>query len=133
MALVFPAFRPDYLKTITLPDYNLILKEFEDGGELRRSSQHTGAGTTLLLSYALRRHTGTVPFINFWAATKGSWLSFTLPPAIIRHPENVEIGLAALDSFTFFRFTEPIQFKTDYATLERGLYSFDMTIQSVVS
>lgn len=133
MTLVFPALKPDYLKTITLPDYSLIEKTFEDGGELRRSAQTNGSGTTLLLSYLLRRHTGTARMIEFWGETKGSWLPFTLPSFIISHPDNIKMGLINLDSTILWRFTEPLQFKTDYALAERGLYSFDVTIQSVVS
>jgi hypothetical protein len=131
--LSFPDIAPNYLKTIQLPDYNTLVKEFDSGGEVRRSAQHTGVSTKLSLSYTLMSANDTATFINFWRATRGTWLSFTLPLSIIQHPDNLKIAIAKLDSTTYFRFSEALNFKTDYATLERGLYSFDVSIQSVVS
>lgn len=133
MALVFPILKPDYLKSISLPDFALRIKEFEDGGEIRRSSQTSGSGTKLMLSYLFRRHTGTARMIEFYGQAKGTWLSFTLPSIIISHPDNIKLGLINLNDTTFWRFAEPIQIKPDYSNPERGLYSFDVTIQSVVS
>lgn len=131
--LSFPAIAPNRLSNLTLPDYKLLIKEFEDGGEVRRSGQHTGIGTSLGLTYQLMSAEDTATFINFWGASRGTWLAFTLPSVIIEHPDNILIGLAQLDSTTQWRFSEALQFKTDYATLQFGLYSFDVKIQSVVS
>lgn len=131
--LIFPAIAPNRVNNITLPDFNLLVKEFESGGEIRRTAQHTGANTQLSLSYSLISHTQAAAIISFWAAAKGTWLSFTLPSVIIQHPDNIKVGLANLDSTTLWRFSEGMSIKPDYATLQRGLYSFDVNIQSVVS
>jgi hypothetical protein len=131
--LSFPAIPPNYVRSVQFSDYNTLIREFESGGEIRRSAQHTGVGTTLSLSYLLMSEDDTAVFMNFWKASGGTWLSFTLPSAIIKHPDNIKMGLANFDSTTYFRFTEGLNFKTDWATKKRGLYSFDVNIQSVVS
>ena len=131
--LIFPDITPNKLNSIQLPDYSLIIREFEDGGEVRRSIQANGSGTQLSLSYLLMSAIDTATLINFWRATSGTWLSFTLPSSIIKHPDNIKVGLLNLDSTALWRFSETQSFKTDYATSQRGLYSFDVNIQSVVS
>jgi hypothetical protein len=131
--LIFPAIAPNYLRSITLPDYKILVKEFEDGGEYRRTAQTVGAGTLINLSYELITHVEAATLINFWASTKGTWLSFTLPTVIIQHPDNIRQALIKLDSTLLWRFSDSLQIKTDYATLQRSLYSFDVNIQSVVS
>lgn len=133
MPLTFPAIVPNKLSSITLPDYRLIEKEFEDGGQVRKRIQGTGCGTTINLSYELISAVDAATIINFWASTKGTWLSFTLPPIIISHPDNIRQALIKLDSTALWRFSDSLQIKTDYATLQRGLYSFDVDIRSVVS
>lgn len=131
--LSFPAIAPNYLRNIELPDYRLAEKQWEDGGENRRTPQHTGAGTMFSLSYLLMSAQDTATFINFWKSTSATHLPFTLPTVIIKHPDNIKLALANLESTTYWRFSESLSFKTDYATLQRGLYSFDVNIQSVVS
>lgn len=131
--LSFPAIAPNKINSIQLPDFSLLVREWESGGENRRTAQTVGAGVQLNLSYQLISHSQASTIMTFWGTAKGSWLSFMLPTVIIEHPSNIKIGLANLKSTTLWRFSENLSMKTDYATLQRGLYSFDVTIQSVVS
>ena len=130
---IFPAIAPNYLKEISLPDFGMLTKEFEDGGERRISAQFNGSGTMLQLQYQLRTHIETATIIQYWAATKGTWIAFTLPSVIIQHPSNVITAINQLGNTTVWRFAEGLSIKTDYATLQRGLYSFDVSIRAVVS
>jgi hypothetical protein len=131
--LIFPAIAPNYLKEISLPDYGMLSREFEDGGERRISAQFNGSDTGLILEYQLRTHTESATIIEFWALTKGTWLSFTLPSVIIQHPVNVVTAINLLSNTTYWRFEEGLSIKTDYATAQRGLYSFDVSLRAVVS
>ena len=130
---IFPAIAPNYLKEISLPDYGMLTREFEDGGERRISAQFNGSGTGLMLQYELRTHIEAATIIQFWATTKGTWIAFTLPSVIIQHPSNVITAINQLGNTTVWRFAEGLSIKTDHATLQRGLYSFDVSIRAVVS
>lgn len=129
----FPPIKPNYLRSMTLPDYKILIKDFDGNGEVRRSAQFLGSGTILTLGYELISHIDTSALMQFWAGTRGTWISFTLPPVIINHPNNFKLALFNLENTTLWRFESPFQIKTDYATKQRGLYSFDVVIQSVAS
>ena len=130
---IFPAIAPNFLKEILLPDFSMLTREFDDGGERRISGQFNGSGTGLMLQYQLRTHTEAATIIQFWAATKGTWIAFTLPSVIIQHPSNIVTAINQLGNTVVWRFAEGLSIKTDYATLQRGLYSFDVSIVAVVS
>lgn len=133
MILVFPNIPPHFLKTIGMPDYSPLTKEYSDGGEVRITRSIIGAGTSLMLSYTLLSHSEISSIMQFYAACKGEYKAFLLPSSIINHPQVIKDAIAALKSTTWWLFSGQPSIKKEYANNTRGLYSVDIKIVSVVS
>ena len=133
MTLVFPNIPPHFLKTIGMPDYSPLTKEYSDGGEVRITRSVIGAGTSLMLSYTLLNQVQTRNIMQFYAACNGEHMAFLLPSTIINHPQVIKDAIAALKSTTWWLFSGQPSIKKEYATSTRGLYSVDIKIVSVVS
>jgi hypothetical protein len=133
MTLIFPSIPPHYLKTIGLPDYSPLTKEYLDGGEVRITRSVIGAGTSLMLSYNLLSHTDISTIMQFYAACKGEYTAFLLPSNVINHSQVIKDAIESLKSTTWWTFSGQPNISRQYATTVRGLYNADIKIVSVVS
>lgn len=133
MPLVFPNIPPHFLKTIGMPDYSPLTKEYSDGGEVRITRSIIGAGTSLMLSYTLLSHNEISSIMQFYRACNGEHIAFLLPSTIINHPQVIKDALVAQKSTTWWLFSGQPSIKKEYATRSQGLYSVDIKIVSVVS
>lgn len=133
MPLIFPNLPPHYLKSITMPSYNTLTREFPDGGEARIQTSTIGAGTGLLLSYNNLSETNTASIMTFYASCKGEAFSFLLPSSIINHPQVIKDAIALLKATTWWLFDGQVSINPVFATDTRGIYDVDVKIKSTVS
>ena len=127
MALVFPSIIPNWVQTLELPDYGVIIYQFDDDSESRRYRYDTGNHTRLLFRYEGRTEADVANFMSFWRSTSGMKESFTIPDAIIKHPAAWKAGLAILGTTTLWRFESPPSIKT----VHTGIYSWDCKLISI--
>lgn len=127
MALTFPALVPNYIKTLELPDFGVIVYQFDDDSESRRYRYDTGNHTRLLFQYEGRTEADVANFMNFWRSANGMKEAFTLPASIIKHPVGWTSGLAILGTTDLWRMEEPPRIKT----VHTNIYNFDVKMISI--
>lgn len=128
MALIFPPIIPNYFTDVTLPDYNIIVYNNDDGTQRRRILHTTGNHTRATLKYEGRNETEVATIVSFYQQAKAMTEVFTIDDTIIRHPAAYRAGLLALGSTTLWRFESPIQITTVFV----GIYNFDVKVISVI-
>lgn len=127
MALVFPSIVPNFVASLQLPDYGVIVYKFDDDSESRRYRYETGNHTRMLFRYEGRTETEVANMINFYRSASGMKEAFTLPDAIIKHPASWKAGLALLGTTTLWRMEEPISISTVFSKI----YNWQVKIISV--
>jgi hypothetical protein len=130
---VYPNLPPHFLRSFDMPAYKQNINRFDEGTEQRIKTSHTGVGTKLVLGYEKISDGQVRTLVEFWKASRGKEIPFTLPSTVLNHPALIVAALAGLTSTTYWRFSEAPQVETEVATTERGLYNVDVMIQSVIS
>jgi hypothetical protein len=129
----YPDLPPNFVTTFEMPSYKQNINRFDEGGEQRLKTTHTGVGTKIGFRYEKINAEQVRLLSEFWKANRGKEIPFTLPANIIVHPAVILAALSSLGSTTYWRFSEAPKIETEFATTQRGLYNVDVTIQSVIN
>ena len=127
MSLIYPTIVPNYIQSLQLPDFGVIVYKFDDDSESRRYRYDTGNHTRLLFRYEGRSEADVANMINFYRSARGMKEAFTLPSAIIQHPASWQSGLAVLGTTTLWRFEEPF----GISTVHTGIYNWQVKLISI--
>lgn len=127
MALIYPTIVPNFIQSLELPDFGVVIYKFDDDSESRRFRYDTGNHTRLLFRYEGRTDNDVANFINFYRSAFGMKEAFTLPDAIIKHPNAWKAGLGVLGTTTLWRFENPPRI----STVHTGIYNFNVSLISI--
>lgn len=130
---VYPDLPPHFVRSFEMPPYKQDINRFDEGTEQRIKTSPTGVGTKLVLGYEKISDAQVRLIMDFYQRSRGKEIPFTLPDSIIKHPTVMLDALASLTATTYWRFSEAPSFETFNATLQRGTYDVDVTIQSVIN
>lgn len=130
---VYPDLEPQFVRSFEMPEYKQNINKFDEGTEQRMKTSHTGVGTKIVLGYEKISDASVRLLMDFWQKSRGKEIPFTLPPIIVKHPSVMIAALSSLTAITYWRFSEAPNIETFNATLQRGRYNVDVTIQSVIN
>lgn len=82
--LVFPDITPEYIKSISPPNYNVSKAEFKNADKRFKRTQFVGAGTELDIEFRYLPISQVDQIITLWDDTEGR-ISFTLPTGFYRY------------------------------------------------
>jgi hypothetical protein len=130
---VYPDLEPQFVRSFEMPAFKQNINRFDEGTEQRIKTSHTGVGTKIVLGYEKISDASVRLLMEFYQKSRGKEIPFTLPLNIIQHPTVMLVALSNLTATTYWRFSEAPNIETFNATLQRGLYNVDVTIQSVIN
>lgn len=130
---MYPDLPPQFVRSFEMPSYKQNINRFDEGTEQRIKTSHSGVGTKLVFGYEKIIDADVRLIMEFWQASRGKEIPFTLPATIVKHPQVMLAAITSLGSTTYWRFSEAPNIETFNATLQRGLYNVDITIQSVIN
>jgi hypothetical protein len=130
---IYPDLEPQFIRSFEMPAFKQNINRFDEGTEQRIKTSHTGVGTKLVLGYEKINDASVRLLMNFYKASRGKEIPFTLPSLIIKHPVVILNALTNLTATTYWRFSEAPNIETFNATPQRGFYDVDVTIQSVIN
>lgn len=126
--VTFPSsLAPSFFDIEELPSYGLKVVENEVGREVRRFTEVTGHNTRLSVRYSGMTSIEVSELVSFYQSVKGTFGSFTLPPAFYLNPNDYNIALALLDDTTNWRFESPPRIDT----VVNDLYTTDFSLISL--
>lgn len=126
---IFPDVFPDYMKTLTLSDFGVVITPMPDGFETRSAPNYSGAGAMITLEFKNRSALELKLITDFYKNMRGGFRAFTLPNSIIRHPNSYKLQLFNLIEGYSWKFNKKLIIKTEF----RDCYSFEVELKSIAA
>ena len=128
---IFPDIKPNYVKTLELPEYKVSETEWKSGFSNVKRESFQGIGTQITLEYQHLKHTDLVTIINFYNTVKGVSTGFKLPANFIKYPDLAIDAITLLESTTVWKFDSEPSFSLLVANPEIGRYNGSIQLRSV--
>lgn len=130
---VYPTLPPDFIESITLPPFKSNKVQFDDGSLQKSRLTQSGVKTELVLKYTSLTPENAKILIDFWRLSQGTEIPFIIPSNVLKLPNTILAAITTQGSTTYWRFAEPPDVSTEYATNNRGVYSIIIRITSVIN
>lgn len=122
--MIFPNIKPEKIN-FDFPDLLSQEENFSTGYHKTFLPSRNGWGTDFEFVYNFLTSSEVKTIMNFYNQVKGSWLTFSLPHEIFRHPLSVRYEFELLFTNCAFRFKNSPSIKTE------GLDIYSMTLNLV--